>query len=416
MISFLPQKNKLALSFIALTSAVVLPQYLYQLPAGAVLEKYQEYTRAGEEAFANNNYGQAEKNFVLALQEAESSPVKDMRLANALKNMATLYDMRGQFAKSEPLWEKELHTREKILGGEHPQVVASVGKLIRFYLAHNKLEKAEKLTVLLNSFADRISQETITLNSQMEHLHQFFKKHPEYKQCETDLNKLQDSTRKIVADDHLELAAILDGVALAYKEKGKTQPAEQLLKHALALREKTLPPGHLALAHAYENLGKLYSAQGKENLAEPLYKKSLAITEKSLDIKRPEFFSRLQKLAQSQINMGNNSEAEALYKKGLLLLEKNGSTTSGDYSALNFALGALYLKSGRAAAAEALLKKSVALAEAGNGPQSANLLPILEAYAETMDKIGKNVEATKIRTRIASIRGVVNTGNNTADF
>lgn len=396
--------------------AAMLLHSLCQLPLPAASEKYRQYTQTGLEAFSNNNYGLAEKNFALALQEAESAGVKDIQLANALKNMAMLYDVRGQFVKSEALWEQELRVREKVLGGEHPQVVASVGKLIRFYLNHNKLEKAEKLTALLTGFSNRISQESGVLNSRFEDIQQFFKKHAEYKQCEADLNKLKESARKIAADDHLELAAILDNIALAYKEKGKLQAAEQLLKQSLLLREKFLPPEHLALAHAYENLGKLYSAQGKEALAEPLYKKSLSITEKSLDIKRPEFFSRLQKAAQSQINLGNNQEAESLYKKGLSLLEKNGNTTGGDYGSLSFALGSLYLRQRRTTEAETLLKKAIAISEANNGPQSASLLPILEAYGEALDKNGKAEAAARVRARMSSIQGMLSANNGTGNF
>src|SRR3984957_10692138 len=90
----------------------------------------------GEAAMCGNNYGLAENNFLAALHEAEKLDVADLHVADSLQALASLYCIRGLFAKAQPLYERELRVREHVLGGEHPDVVCAVGKLAQFYLNH----------------------------------------------------------------------------------------------------------------------------------------------------------------------------------------------------------------------------------------------------------------------------------------
>jgi hypothetical protein len=371
------------------------------------VDSFESLRDTGEKAFAQNNYGLAEKNFIAALKLAESQtfPATDPRWAQAYKNLAALYDVRSQFPKCEYYLEKELRAKEKALGSENPAVVASVGKLCKFYLQHNNNVKADRLSGLLMNFADRISKSEQQLESHFNELQKFYAAHSEYAEAEKKLKAARESSEKIRADDHLELAASIDAIAELYKERNKYPLAEQMYKRSLDLREKTLAPGHQALAFAYENLGNLYVAQGKQQQAQPYLEKSLEITNKSADFKRPEAFSRLDSLAKTCINQGKNGEAESLYKQALTLIKDNNGLNSKDYGAASYALASLYIRRGRYSEAEPLLKTAVKITEGMNGPSSAQLVPVLDAYADTLEKSGKGSEAAKVKHRANAIRG-----------
>lgn len=368
---------------------------------------FESLRDAGEKAFAQNNYGVAERSFLAALKVAETQNFapKDPRWAQAYKNLAGLYELRSNFSKNEFYLERELRAREKSLGSENPQVLALVGKLCRSYLTHNNQAKGDRLSTLLLNYGERIIKEEAQLDTHFADLQKFFAAHSEYADPEKKLKLVKESAQKVRADDHLELAASLDAIATIYKERSKYDKAELMYRRSLDLREKTLVPGHQALAFGYENLANLYVAQGKTQQAKPLFEQALEITRKSLDPKRPEVFSRLDKLAASYISLGQFSEAETLYKQALTVIKENGGSGSRDYGSASSALASLYMKQGRYSEAAPLMKTALSINEGIYGPQSASLAPLLDSYAEALAQSGKGSEAAKIRQRANSIRG-----------
>ncbi len=379
---------------------------------------WQQYTRAGEAALSANNYGVAEKNFTLALSEAERSGAKDMSLCRSLENLANLYGARGQFAKVEPLLERQLRVKEKLLGSESSEVVSQVGKLTVFYLTHGTAGKADRLSNLLLAFADKKVKEQQALADHLNWLGQLFARQPEWAESGNLLKRVEEATHKACANQHLELSASLDALGNLYKQRGKYALSERLFKNALALRQKTLSAGHLALAYSYENLGNLYVAQGKNDLAEPFFKQALDVTEKTLQPQRPEVYTRLDNLARSYVSLGQYAEAESLYKRALAVMEKSG-TSGRDLSAVCLALAQLYIKQGKLAPAEPLLKRGLSIVEAANGPQHACLVPVLETYADVLEKNNHAPEAARARARARAIQGIAATsaaGPSGSDF
>lgn len=362
---------------------------------------------AGEKAFAQNCYAQAEKNFIAALKSAESAafPPSDPRWAMVYKDLAALYEVRSQFPKCEFYLERELRSLEKSLGSENPQVISAVGKLCRFYLQHNNQAKADRLSGLLSGYGERLQKKEQQIEGHFGELQKFFSAHSEYAEALKKLKSARESAEKVRADDHLELAASLDSIASIYKEQNKFAQAEAMYKRSLELREKTLAPGHQALAFACENLGNLYAAQGKQEQAQSYFEKSLEITKKSLDFKRPELFSRLDNLARTCINLGKISEAETLYKQALSIFKETNGARSKDYGAASSSLASIYIKRGHFSEAEPLLKNAISISESINGPQSAALIPLLDSYAEALEKSSKGSEAAKVRQRANSIKG-----------
>jgi formylglycine-generating enzyme required for sulfatase activity/tetratricopeptide (TPR) repeat protein len=81
---------------------------------------------------------------------------------------------------------------------------------------------------------------------------------------------------KSLGSDHPDVAALLNNLANLYITQGRIDEAEPLYQRALAIQEKA-PGSHRAVATALGNLAKLYEAQGRYVDAEPLYRQAQAL-------------------------------------------------------------------------------------------------------------------------------------------
>ena len=64
---------------------------------------------------------------------------------NSVNNLAELYRDQGRYGKAEPLYERALEARERVLGKEHPQTLISVNNLALLYRAQGRYGEAEPL-------------------------------------------------------------------------------------------------------------------------------------------------------------------------------------------------------------------------------------------------------------------------------
>ncbi len=71
--------------------------------AFAQAEQWQGHMVAGDQAYQQGNYPEAEKQLVAALKEAEGFGPQDPRLATSLNELALLYRAQGKYAEAEPL-------------------------------------------------------------------------------------------------------------------------------------------------------------------------------------------------------------------------------------------------------------------------------------------------------------------------
>ena len=59
---------------------------------------WEKYIAAGENAYKQADYAEAEKLYLAALKEAEDFGVEDTRLATSLNNLADLYRLQGKYS------------------------------------------------------------------------------------------------------------------------------------------------------------------------------------------------------------------------------------------------------------------------------------------------------------------------------
>ena len=126
-----------------------------------------------------------------------------------------------------------------------------------------------------------------------------------------------------------------------------------------------------------------------------MWKRSLEITEKNREADHPDVAARLDGLGQTYIGLGKCDQAEALYKRSLLAKPTVGAITS---------LSSLYVKEGKYALAEPLLSRAADLTAKLNGPKHYSLPPILDAYADVLEKLKRKSDAVKVRAKAKEAR------------
>ena len=125
--------------------AGVLSLLLWPVSCAAPEMSWETSNAAGMEAYQQGRYGEAEKSWLAALEEAENFGPDDQRLATSLNNLAALYQVQGKYAEAEPLYKRALAIWEKALGPEHPYVATSLNTLAALYRDQGNSAEAEPL-------------------------------------------------------------------------------------------------------------------------------------------------------------------------------------------------------------------------------------------------------------------------------
>ncbi|SRR5712692_1303939 len=179
---------------------------------------WNTYIAAGEEAYRQKNYPDAERSWRAALEEAEARRSDDL-VAKTLDRLAELFYEQGRYAEAEPLLRRALKILENAFGPEHPQVAISANHLGHVLEAREQLGEAEALYA-----------RSLAINE------------------------------KVFAPDHPRIAYDLASLAGIHAANGERERAEALYRRALAMFERTRGPEHADVALTRERLARLISA------------------------------------------------------------------------------------------------------------------------------------------------------------
>ncbi len=229
----------------------------------------------------------------------------------------------AQYEQAEPLLQRALAIRERVLGADHPDTASSLIDLARLYKDQGKYEEAEPLFQRALEIRERVlgadHPDTATSLNSLALLYNFQGK---YEEAESLFQRALEIRERVLGADDSETATSLNDLALHYDTQGKYEKAEPLYQRNLAIYEKVLGPDHPWTATSLNNLASLYYNQGKYEEAEPLYLRAIAIGEKTLGPEHPDLATRLNNLALLYDNQGKYKQAEPLYQRALAIDER----------------------------------------------------------------------------------------------
>ncbi len=245
--------------------------------------------------------------------QAVGDPQAVARLQTVLGN--TLREL-GSRAKAVELLEKARATRERELGPDHPDTLATLGNLAAAYYAAGNLREAIRLYQRVCDTRARIlgSDHPDTLNT----LHDLAVVHyaagnlPEAIRL---LEQVRNALASRVGPSHPDTLVVVNNLALAYQDVGKAALAIKLYKQVREAAASQLGPEHpdtLAISH---NLAYAYRRAGALQEAIRLFEQVREARARKLGEDHPDTLATLDNLASAYRDAGDLPKAIRLFEQ-----------------------------------------------------------------------------------------------------
>ncbi len=200
----------------------------------------------------------------------------DPRTAQSYGNLASNLDSQGKYATAQPLYEKALEITRRILGDDHPDTANGYNNLAFILDAQGKYAAAQPL-----------------------------------------YEKALGINRRLLGDDHPDIATNYDNLATNLASQGRNAQAQRLAEKGLEIRRRKLGDDHPLTGNSYHNLAfKLY-VQGKLAQAQPLLEKALEISRRVLGEDNLDTAITYGLLASNLDAQGKYVVAQPLHEKAL---------------------------------------------------------------------------------------------------
>jgi CHAT domain-containing protein/Tfp pilus assembly protein PilF len=241
-------------------------------------------------------------------------------VAQALNNLAILYDLKGDYEMAELFYQRSLAIREKVLGPEHADVAGSLNNLGFLYSLRGDYVRAEPLYLRAVAIGEKVlGPEHPYVIGYLNNLAILYKARGDYPKAQPLYLRALAIREKALGPEHPEVAASLNNLADLYWEKGEYAKAEPYYQRALIIWEKGSGPEHPDVAYPLYNLANIYQVRGDYAKAELLYGRALAIWGKALGPEHPVVANSLNSLAILYRNRGNYAKAELLHQRTLTM-------------------------------------------------------------------------------------------------
>lgn len=304
---------------------------------------------------------------ILGLVEKANGP-SHVKTVFAVNDLATLYQIMGDYPQAEPLFQRSLKICELVFGPEHPNTATSLNNLARLHVAMSDYAKAEPLyrrSVQINETA--LGPEHPNTATSLNNLATLYFKLSDYPKAEPLFQRNLKIREKVLGPEHPLTAASVNNLALLYETMGDYAKAEPLYQRSLKVNAKVLGRQHPDTATSLNNLGLIYVKLGEFSKAEPLLQEGLAICEKTLGEDHPDTATSLNNLAVLYRNTASNSKAEPLLQRCLKISERLQGTNHPDTATSLNNLALLYSDMGNFGQADPLFQRSLKIYERVEG-------------------------------------------------
>lgn len=205
-------------------------------------------------------------------------------------------------------------------------------------------------------------------------------------------------------DDHLEVAAILGGLADVLEHRSRYAEAEGLYERSLRIRERALGPDDPEIALSLNGIANAYAYQGRYDEAKDLYERSVAILETApaaFDGKRS---VAIHNLANILVFLGRYAEARPLFEQALEIAQRAFGPDAPKTTLCIYGLADVTLALGEHDAARPLFARALAAWEAALGPHHQYVAFALEGLAKSDVVSGDVASAERLYKRALDVR------------
>lgn len=326
-------------------------------------------------------------------------------VASSLNNLALINRDQGRYNDAEPLLQKALSIRKRLLGDEHPDVATSLNNLALIYKDQGRYNDAEPLFQEALAMRKRLlSDEHPDVASSLNNLAALYNNQTRYNEAELLLQQALAMRLRLLGDEHPDVATSLNNLALVYKVQGRYNDARALFQEVLTMRKRLLGNEHPDVASSLNNLALVTIDQGRYSDAAPLLQEALAMRKRLLGEEHPDVVSSLNNLAVLYKSNGKYLEAESLFQEVLAMRLKLLGEEHLDVATSLNNLALIYRNQGRFSKAEPLLQQSLSMRKRLLGEEHLDVASSLDNLALIYQAQGRYDEAESLVQEALSMR------------
>jgi tetratricopeptide (TPR) repeat protein len=310
---------------------------------------------------------------------------------------------RLRLSEAEPLLQRAFAICEGELGASHPLTVQSLSNLATLYQLQGQYTRAESLFHhALTLFATELDSHDPLIINTLNDLAMLYHRLGKYAQAMPLLWRAYLLSRQAFGPLHYSVARCLVGLAALHQAQNELDEAETFSQQAVALSEQLLGPDAPYVAVCLNNLSIVYRLQKKYDQAEQLLTRALSICTKRLGTNDPFTAKCLGHLAGIYHLQGKESEAEPLFQQALTAHEQCLGADHPDVAIALSQLADFYCAQGRLAQAEPLLRRAVVIGEK-LGATNPERVTFLNKYASLLQRMGQDEQAEKLAVQARQV-------------
>ncbi|WP_331751278.1 tetratricopeptide repeat protein (plasmid) [Streptomyces sp. NBC_00715] len=238
-------------------------------------------------------------------------------------NLAYAYRAAGDLGRAIPLFQRTLTDCKRVLGGDHPDTLTSRNNLAYAYRAAGDLGRAIPLYERTLTDCERVlggeHPQTLASRNNLAGAYQaagdLGRAIPLYERTLTE-------RERVLGGDHPDTLTSRNNLAYAYRAAGDLGRAIPLYERTLTERERVLGGEHPQTLASRNNLAGAYRAAGDLGRAIPLFKRTLTDCKRVLGGEHPQTLASRNNLAGAYRAAGDLGRAIPLYERTLTDCER----------------------------------------------------------------------------------------------
>jgi tetratricopeptide (TPR) repeat protein len=193
-----------------------------------------------------------------------------------------------QHAEAEQMFRDLLRDQQRVLGGLHPDTMASQRVLARLTGLQGQYQEAEAMyRELIADRRLRLGDDHVEILHLRHGLAGMVERQGRHEEAESRFRALLDDQRRILGDDHQECLEIRSGLGRSIEDQGRYDEAEHMYRQLLADRQRILGDDHPSTLDTCHSLARAVAAQGHLKEAKQIYHGLLADRQRILGEDHP---------------------------------------------------------------------------------------------------------------------------------
>ena len=236
----------------------------------------------------------------------------------SLNDLATLLQNRGRLEEAEPMFREALERRRRVLGNRHKDTLNAMNNLALLLQQRGKLREAEPLfRESLEGKRRTLAANDADLLPPINNLANLLKQEGKIAEAKPYLLELVDKARRILGDDEPHTLTAVSNLGLLLEAEGNVAEAEGHLRQALDGRRRVLGKDHPQTLLSLDFLADNLRCQGRLTEAEGYQRDALEGLRRVLGADHPRTLTAVTGMGSLREDQGRLSEAEALFRQAL---------------------------------------------------------------------------------------------------